>query len=499
MSALIDHEPSREQKALSGPQAPNDLRVELRGVAPVEEAHRFGKPARLLSLWFSAQISPSTFFVGVLGTASFIGLGWKLGLVTIILGNLLGSITVAMLAVIGSRTGTPQMQQSRLAFGRGVHLPAALTWITQIGFEALAAIFGAQALSVLFGLNYYAGLAVTFLVMGVISVVGYEAIHLFEKVMVAVLAVLFAIVTTKTFMEHPRVVQMVHGSDLVGGFVLMLAIVFSYAVSWGPVSSDYSRYLPVNASANRIWLTSFLGMVIGMSWVEILGFAASELVKNVSSMAGVFRIMGGGSLGDLAMVAMFLGTIAILCVEDYSGALAAQAVGVPIVRPLITLISAAVAYGIAAWLSTGALAGKFEDVLLLISYWITPWTAIVLIDWWRHSRRLDPAQRKLLLAGPFSKLPMTSRNWAAVVSLVVGFLVCIPFSDTTTGGDLASRFPSLAWYFGGFSRHFLNGGDVAFYVGFLVGGALYLAWDLRFGAPKGYIRGSNSSARELTQ
>jgi len=123
----------------------------------------------------------------------------------------------------------------------------------------------------------------------------------------------------------------------------------------------------------------------------------------------------------------------------------------------------------------------------------------VLIDWWRHSRKLDPAQRRSLLGGPFSKLPMTSRNWAAVVSLVVGFLVCIPFSDTTTGGDLAGRFPSMAWYFGGFSRHFLNGGDVAFYVGFLVGGALYLAWDLRFGAPRAHVRGSNSSESELTQ
>jgi len=461
-----------------GPERANDLRMELRGVTPVRPEHRFGSAGRLFSLWFSAQISPSTLFVGVLGTASFIGLGWHLGLVAIVAGNLLGSITVALLGVIGSRTGTPQLQQSRLAFRRGVHLPAALTWITQIGFEALAAIFGAEALNVLFGLDYYLGLLITFVLMGILSVVGYEAIHLFEKVMVVVLGALFAAVTAKTFLEGPKVVATAHGDALVGGFVLMLAIVFGYAVSWGPVSSDYSRYLPEGTSGRRIWLASFLGLVLGMSWVEILGFAASVLVKNVSSMAGVDRIMGGGALGDVAMVAMFLGTVAILCVEDYSGALAAQATGVPLVRPLITVVSAAIAYGVAAWLNTGSLGSKFEDVLLLISYWITPWTAIVLLYWWRHGRHQPAEERRSLLAGPFGGLGMDRRSWGAVVALVVGFLVCIPFSDTTTGAELAKDFHALAWYFGGFSNHFLYGGDVAFYVSFVVGGGVYLLFDV---------------------
>jgi NCS1 family nucleobase:cation symporter-1 len=461
-----------------GPVRANDLRVELRGVAPVQPERRFGSAGRLFSLWFSAQISPSTLFVGVLGTASFIGLGWRLGLVAILAGNLLGSVTVALLGVIGSRTGTPQLQQSRLAFGRGVHLPAGLTWVTQIGFEALAAIFGAEALSVLFGLDYYLGLVVTFLLMGVLSVVGYEAIHLFEKVMVVVLGVLFAVITAKTFLQHPVVVQTAHGHALLGGFLLMAAIVFGYAVSWGPVASDYSRYLPEGTSGRRIWVASFLGLVLGMSWVEILGFAASVLVKNVSSMAGVSRIMGGGALGDAAMVAMFLGTVAILCVEDYSGALAAQAAGVPLVRPVITSVSAAVAFGLAAWLNTGSLGAKFEDVLLLISYWITPWSAIVLLHWWRQGRHQPAAERRALLAGPFGRLGMDVRAKGAVVALVVGFLACIPFSDTTTGSQLASDVHSMAWYFGGFSNHFLAGGDLAFYVSFVVGGLVYLLFDV---------------------
>jgi NCS1 family nucleobase:cation symporter-1 len=456
-----------------GPSRVNDLHVEVRGVQPVHPDDRYGTPFRLFTLWFTAQISPSTFFVGVLGTASFIALNWRWGLFAIIAGNVLGSITVGILSVIGSRTGTSQLQQSRLSFGRLVHFPAALTWITQIGFEALAAIFGAEALHVLFGLDYYLGLVVTFAVMGVLSVVGYEAIHLFEKIMAVVLLVLFAVITIKTFTSHPVISSHVGGGALVGGFVLMLAIVFSYAVSWGPVASDYSRYLPERSSGPVLFGWSFLGLVVGMSWIEILGFGASVLIRNLSSMAGVARIMGGGGLGDLAMVAMFVGTIAILAVEDYSGALAAQALGVRIVRPAITAISALVAFAVAAWLNTGSLGSKFEDVLLLISYWITPWTAVVLISWARTGRRGSWADFKEVLSGPFDRLAAGWDQWCAVVAVVVGFLVCLPFSDTTTGSDIAAAHPSVEWLLGGFSNHFLHGGDVAFYVGFVVGGLVY--------------------------
>jgi len=458
-----------------GPRAPNDLRLEVRGVQPVDPARRFGHPFRLFTLWFTAQISPSTFFVGVLGTASFIGLGWRLGLVAIVVGNLAGSITVALLAVLGCRTGAPQLQQSREAFGRTVHFPATLTWITQIGFEALAAIFGAEALHVLVGLDYYLGLAVTFACMAVLSVTGYEAIHLFEKVMSAVLLVLFAVITAKTFLAHPHIVGHASGGPLVGSFVLMLAIVFGYAVSWGPVASDYSRYLPERTSGRAIFMAAFTGLVLGMTWIEILGFGASALLKGLSSMGGVARIMGGGATGDLAMVAMLLGTIAILAVEDYSGALAAQAAGVRLVRPLVTGVSAAVAFAVAAWLKSGSTGAKFEDVLLLISYWITPWTAVVLIDWVRRGRHRSWADHDALLSTGFRSLPAGAPQWGAVAAVVIGFFVGLPFSDTSTGAAIAKAVPSLSWLFGGFANHFVNGGDLAFYVSFVAGGLAYLA------------------------
>ncbi len=471
------HSQHRLNKALlaeRGPERSNDLTLEQRGIRPVSPEHRYGTVKRLMSLWFSAQVNPTTMFVGVLGTASFIGLGWRWGVISIVIGNLLGSITVAMLGVIGTRTGSPQLNQSRESFGRTVHFPAALTWITQIGFESLESIFAAEALHVLTGMSFYLGLAITFVCMGVISVMGYEAIHLFQKIMAPLLFVLFAIITAKTFLRGPHIVQHLPGGSFEGGFVLMVAIVLSYALSWGVVPSDYSRYLPRDSSSVRTFSAIFFPMVIGMTWIEILGFAASSLLKGLGTMAGINQIMGAGALGDVAMIGMFIGTLSIMTVTDYSGAMAAQALGVPIVRPVATAISAACAFGIAAWLNTGSTGTKFEDVLLLISYWIAPWTAVVLIDWARRSKHLQWKQHAAILESAYKDLRAGWQEWSAVAAVVIGFAVSMPFSDTTTGFTIASAHPAFKWFFGGFANHFMAGGTTAFYVGFVVGAVVYL-------------------------
>jgi NCS1 family nucleobase:cation symporter-1 len=458
-----------------GPTRANDMRIELRGVEAVPHSTRFGRPGRLFTLWFSGQLAPSTLFVGVLGTASFINLGWQLGVVAIVVGNLLGSITVAMLCVIGTRTGVPQLQQSRMAFGRLIQFPAALCWLTEVGFEALAAIFGAEALQVMFGVNYFEGLAITFVLMAVLSIVGYELVHLFEKVMAVVLLVLFAVISGRTIADHPHIVSHASGGPLVGGFLLMVAIVFGYAVSWGVISSDFSRYLPANTPARRTFAAAFAGLCLGMIWIEVLGFAASALFANLGSMAGVYKVVGGGALGQVAMAGMFLGTLAILAIEDYGAALEAQAAGVRVLRPFLTLASAGVAFAVASWLNTGTLSTKFENVLLLITYWTSSWTAIILVNWVTKGRHMDDAARDRLFGAALSRLRLERDNVWAVVALLVGFVACLPFSDTSTGLSIDSSVPGLKWLFGGVSNHFLYGGDLAFYVAFIVSGAVYLA------------------------
>ncbi|HLH46269.1 MAG TPA: hypothetical protein VKV25_03855, partial [Acidimicrobiales bacterium] len=97
---------------------------------------------------------------------------------------------------------------------------------------------------------------------------------------------------------------------------------------------------------------------------------------------------------------------------------------------------------------------KFQNLLLFITYWIPPFAAIQMVDWVRNRGQLP-----VLDAMTSDRL---RPGWDALVALLVGFGVAVPFMDTTL-------------YVGPASSGWLHGGDIALAVGFVVGGAVYAA------------------------
>jgi len=100
------------------PTGAGDLSVETHGIAPIAEDQRYGSPARLFTVWFAPQVNMTGVFTGAL--AIVLGLGFWLGLLAMVIGTVLGSLTVGYLSTWGPRTGTGQLPNSRMAFGGGV-------------------------------------------------------------------------------------------------------------------------------------------------------------------------------------------------------------------------------------------------------------------------------------------------------------------------------------------------------------------------------------------
>ena len=475
-------QPTGSLREERGPTRSGEVSIELRGVGQVGADARYGTAGRLLSMW--VKMNPSMFFVGALVGAPFIGLGLGPAILAIVIANVMGATITGVFATFGPRTGVPQLQQSRLSFGRFAWLPASLQWVTQIGFEALTLLFVAEALSVLFNVPFYVGAVVGLVCMGVISLLGYEVIHSFQKVMVVVFFILFAALTVAILGKGPHLVQTSHGGAAVGGFLLFVAIALGIAL-FCTSASDYSRYLPESTSSMKVVFAVAISLFVSMTWIELLGVLASSMLRGSSTMQGVYNVVGGGAVGAVAMIAMALGAISIMVLTDYSGALAAQAAGVHLLRPIITVISALIAFGVAVWLYSGNVSGRFEDVLLLISYWVTPWAAIVLVYWVREGGALSRERMTSIFSAPLGSL---QSGVAAPVALVVGFLAALPFSDTGLDATISGAIPGLGWLFGGVSRGFLQGGDLDFYVGFVVAGGVY--WLLRA------IEGSRVPAEE---
>jgi NCS1 family nucleobase:cation symporter-1 len=436
------------------PAREGEFSLEMHGMAPIPVDNRYGGLHRVFTVWFTPNLVPAAFFVGAL--APVLGLGFGLGLAAILLGTILGSLLVAVMCSWGPRTGVGQLPLARLQFGRTVVVPGLLMWLSTIAWDAINAIFGAAAIHLLIHVPFWLGLLIVLAMQGVLGIFGYELMHLFEKWGSIVLGLMFVAITVKIVsIGNFHAATKVHGGPAVGMFLLMATISAGFVVSWGAYASEYSRYMkPDTSRASIFWLT-LAGTVVSSAWVETLGLAASAKASDATA-GGIQHLLGGGLLGGLALVAIWIGTVAVNAMNDYSGSLALQAAGFRIRRPVVAVIVTVAAFILTLWLNTGDLATKFENVLLFITYWIPPFAAIQIVDWWRNRGQLNVQD----VVGAKLK-----PGWDALIALLAGFGASVPFMDTTL-------------YVGAASRNWLWGGDIAFPVGFVVGMVVYagLRW-----------------------
>jgi NCS1 family nucleobase:cation symporter-1 len=446
------------------PTREGDLTIEGHGIEPIPASARYGSPGRVFTVWFTPNLVPAAFFIGTLVAADFLKIGFTTGLIAIVVGNLIGSILVGALATMGPTTGMAQMPVARLPFGKSIVLPGLLNWASCIGWDGVNSVFGAAALSALTGLNFLVGLVIIVIAQGILGIFGYEAIHQFEKWGAIALGIMFAILTVSIAGSAGTGMARVDeftGLDQLGAFVTYTAIVASFVLAWGLYASDYTRYLPADSSRGRIFWFTVLGLTLSAGWIEILGLAVAD--KATGTNVETIRDILGGVLGALALVAIAVGTVAVNAMNDYTGSLSLQAAGIRVRRVYSAIVVAVLGFIATLIIYNGDLFHNVESFLLLILYWVTPWAAIVLVDWWLLRGRKADVGRLI----PFSALPS---GWVALLALIVGFLVSVPFQQSELGFDLAKQ---TGLPINTLASDYLHFADVAFIVGFLVSGGIY--------------------------
>jgi NCS1 family nucleobase:cation symporter-1 len=287
----------------------------------------------------------------------------------------------------------------------------------------------------------------------VVGFFGYELIHRLQAVLTVVLFATFLVFAVKLVGGGHDVITppSAVGADLVGAFVLEVTIAFSLAVSWASYAADFSRYLPADSPRARVFGFAFAGIVSAYLFVQGIGIAAGDLLVDHTA-EGVRSVMGGGLVGGLALVVIALASVGSGVMNDYSGSLALQTVGVRVRRPLSAVIVTLMAFVLILWLHAADTATRFTDVLLLVSYWIPAFVAVVVTDWHfriRGRATINPAEEHTSSADAI----------AAVVAFVLAYAAAIPFMNTTLiEGPIAK-----AWH----------GADVAYFVNLLVAAVLY--------------------------
>lgn len=432
------------------PARAGDMAVETHGIAPVPAGNRYGNARRLFTVWFAPQVNMTVVFTGTL--AVVLGLGFWLGMLAMVIGTVVGCLAVGYLSTWGPRTGTAQLPNARMAFGGTVAVVAVIQWLSSIAWDGLVGLFGGEALAELLGMPFWVAVVIVLAAQGVVGVFGYEVIHRVQAVMTVVLIITFAVFAWKLIGGHQVItLPTVSGADLGGAFVLEVTIALSLAISWASYASDYSRYLPVDTSRAAVFGYTFAGLAVAFVAVQAIGVAAAAELTDQTA-AGVRQIMGGGVLGALALLVIALGSVASNAMNDYSGSLALQTVGVRVRRPVSAVVVVIIAFALIMWLHSGDLAARFQGVLLFVSYWIPAFVAIVAIDWRYRSAGRD-------VVNPAEETTPRRDAVVALLTFVVAFAAAVPFMHTNLiVGPVATA---------------LHGADLAYFVNFVVAVAVY--------------------------
>jgi nucleobase:cation symporter-1, NCS1 family len=448
------------------PSREGDMTIEGHGMEPIPESARYGSVSRVFTVWFTPNLVPAAFFLGTLAAANFIGLGFWTSLAAIVVGNLVGSVLVGLLATMGPRTGMAQMPLARLAYGKSIVVPGLLNWVSCIGWDGINSVFGAAAISILTGLPFVVSLIILVVCQGLLGILGYEAIHTFEKYMALVLTAMFVILTIAIAGQASTGLartDAVSGLDQIGAFVLYSTIIASFVLAWALYASDYTRYLPESTPSRQVFWWTVLGLTLSAGWVEALGLLVADKAVEGGAVATINSILSGSPLAALAMIAIGIGTVAVNAMNDYTGSLSLQAAGIRVPRVYSAIVVAILGFGVTLWLNSENLLTKIENILLFLSYWIAPWAAVVLADWRLRRGRADTSRLV-----NFSALPT---GGMALLAAVIGFIVSLPFQTSTVGGDIAK---STGLPINTIAANNLHYADLAYIVGFVVAFAIFL-------------------------
>jgi NCS1 family nucleobase:cation symporter-1 len=428
--------------------------IEPGGAEFIPLADRHGAPIKLFYTWVSPNMEFATVFVGVIAVL-FFGQTLPMAILAIVLGTGLGSLSHAVLSARGPGAGVPQMILSRISFGYlGNALPAGLNAvIAGIGWFAVNSVSGTFALNTLTHIPKLLSLLIVVIAQIAVAFLGHNFLHTFEQYAFPFLVVAFVLAAIVIIPKTDG--SAAAGGGGIGGWLISLGAAFGYAAGWNPYASDYTRYLAPNTSKRAVGLWAGLGVFTSCVALEALGaLSATIAAPKGATPTAAFTSPMPTAIADIVLLAIVIGAISANAINVYSGTMSFLALGIQLPLKLRRAIVAAV-FGVigflVAWSGLSDAGSKYENFLLVISYWIGPWLGVFLTDQWlRRRHRVDGFL--------FNK---KHNPWGGAVAMLVAMVVSIwLFSNQTK-------------YVGVVPKDHPKFGDLTFEVGFVIAAVLY--------------------------
>lgn len=446
---------------------------EQRSVEFVPLTERHGSVRNLFTLWFGANMQVTAIVAGALNVAIGLSLPWAL--ISLVIGNLLGAVFMALHSAQGPKLGIPQMIQSRAQFGHlGAALPLILIILMYLGAFAATSVQGGQALVAWAGLPVALSITAVAIAVLVVTLFGYRLIHAMQKWLSLASALAFAYLTIELVINYHDVPAPAQAGVSAGTVLLGVALSATWQLTFAPYVADYSRYLPANTSVHAAFWYTYAGSVLGAVWMMAFGAMAVSAVPNAFDGGSVtFIVDQAGGARALFFLIILLGITGINSLNLYGLFMSVTTTltaatrwrGSSRVRVGVIVTAAAIATSIGI-LGRNNFLGNFQDFILLLAYFLIPWTAINLVDFYLIRRETYDIDAIFDPAGRYGGVD--ARTMIAYL-LAVG--AELPFVNTS--------------FFSGPAVALLGGADISWIVGLVVAAAAYWLLMRRFPIRRG--------------
>lgn len=316
-------------------------------------------------LWFGAAISIAEILTGAL----LAPLGFKFGIIAILVGHLIGCMLLFWAGLIGAKENLTSMETVKFSFGKnGAIFFSVLNILQLIGWTAVMIISGARAFGSTAN-NTLGNNSIWCLVIGGLIIVwilaGIKNVGKLNMVAVSALLILTSVLAFVIFKGNTTSYI---SQTMTFGLALELSI--AMPISWLPLISDYTKHTDKPFSFT---LSSTVCYFVGSSFMYTIGLGGALFTGS----SDIVEILSGANLGIAAMIIVILSTVTTTFLDVYSVGESMQSITQKFSGKTIAIIATVV--GTMAAIFTPI--EKYENFLYLIGSVFVPMITILITDY----------------------------------------------------------------------------------------------------------------------
>ncbi|ORM36200.1 cytosine permease [Williamsia sp. 1135] len=450
--------------------------IETRGIEPIPDSERHGKPIGLFWMWFGANMGVLGITLGA-ALITFQGLNVAQAILVAVIGSVGSFLLVGLLSIAGKRGGAPGLTLSRAVFGvRGNWAPTLVAWLGFVGWETVMCTTAAFALLALLDLAGVAAsvpltvvcVLVTVVLAAVIGLFGHATIMWVQKWLtwvfggLTVVVVVFLAVTV----DWAAAFDQTGGpmSSVVAGVGFIAA---GTGLGWLAAGADYARYLPRQVQSRRIVGSTVFGAAVPLVALVTMGalmaVGDADLASSNDPVAAVGNALPSWMLVPYLLTAVF-GLIAGADLSMYSSGLNLITGGIKVKRTTAVAVDALLITvgGLYITVIADDFYGPFTTFLTLLAVPLTAWAAVFLVDLAGRHHYDEPGLMNTSGPGPYWY--RGGVRWTALIAWAAAIVLGLLFTHTQSGdtvwfaGPLSDTWVgqnSLGWFVSGLSAALL--------------------------------------------